>query len=56
MFEAESEAAELARELSRRGLRSETDRIPYGGPNDPRFRVFVFGRDVFGAKDSAGRP
>jgi hypothetical protein len=54
MFRSESEAADLARALSLEGIRSETDRIPYGGPNDPRFRVFVYGRDVLKVKDSAG--
>ena len=50
MFESAAEAAELAQELSREGIRSKTDRIPYGGPDDPRFRVFVYGRDVFKVK------
>ncbi|HEV3468921.1 MAG TPA: hypothetical protein VG148_06340 [Pyrinomonadaceae bacterium] len=54
MFESEAEAADFARALSHKGIRSETDRIPYGGPDDPRFRVFVYGRDVFRVKDSAG--
>jgi len=53
VFGSESEAADLARALSREGIRSETDRIPYGGLNDPRFRVFVYGRDVFRVKSSA---
>jgi hypothetical protein len=47
MFETESEALDLVRRLSLAGIESETDRIPYGGPDDPRFRVFVYGRDVF---------
>lgn len=54
MFESESEAADLARALSLEGIQSKTDRIPYGGLNDPRFRVFVYGRDVFKIKDSVG--
>ncbi len=54
MFESEAEAATLARALSLQGIRSETDRIPYGGLNDPRFRVFVYGRDVFKIKNHAG--
>ncbi|HWT00098.1 MAG TPA: hypothetical protein VN256_07615 [Pyrinomonadaceae bacterium] len=53
MFESEAEAAKLAQELSREGIRSKTDRIPYGGPDDPRFRVFVYGRDVFKVKKAA---
>ncbi len=47
------EAADLARALSREGIQSETDRILYGGPNDPRFRVFVYRRDVFRIKNFA---
>lgn len=53
MFASEAEAAELARELVREGIRSKTDRIPYGGLDDPRFRVFVYGRDVFKVKRPA---
>ena len=53
MFESAAEAAELAQELSREGIWSKTDRIPYGGPDDPRFRVFVYGRDVFKVKKAA---
>lgn len=52
MFESEAEAADLSRALSNEGIESETDRIPYGGPNDPRFRVFVYGRDVFKIRNS----
>ncbi len=51
MFESERDAAELARALSLEGIYSETDRIPYGGLDDPRFRVFVYGRDVFKIKN-----
>ncbi|HEX8070753.1 MAG TPA: hypothetical protein VF546_12430 [Pyrinomonadaceae bacterium] len=54
MFETEAEAAELARALALQGIRSETDRIPYGGLHDPRFRVFVYGRDVFKVKGYTG--
>lgn len=53
MFRSESEAEDMARALALEGIRSETDRIPYGGPHDPRFRVFVYGRDVFKVKNSA---
>lgn len=52
MFESAAEAADLARALSLKGIYSETDRIPYGGLSDPRFRVFVYGRDVFKVKGS----
>lgn len=50
MFKTEAEAADLARELSLAGILSETDRIPYGGLHDPRFRVFIYGRDIFKIK------
>ena len=53
MFKSESEAANLTLALSREGIQSKIDRIPYGGLDDPRFRVFVYGRDVFKLKDSA---
>lgn len=53
MFESESEAADLSRALALDGVESTTDRIPYGGPGDPRFRVFVYGRDVFKVKGPA---
>ncbi|HEX8456710.1 MAG TPA: hypothetical protein VF656_05245 [Pyrinomonadaceae bacterium] len=53
MFESEREAAELARALSLEGIHSEIDRIPYGGLHDPRFRVFVYGTDVFKIKNPA---
>ncbi|HEY0376814.1 MAG TPA: hypothetical protein VGC87_07645 [Pyrinomonadaceae bacterium] len=53
MFASEAEAAELARELAHEGVGSRTDRIPYGGLDDPRFRVFVYGRDVFKVKRPA---
>ncbi len=52
IFESEGAAAELARALSLEGIYSETDRIPYGGLHDPRFRVFVYGRDVFKIKNA----
>ncbi|HEV2799035.1 MAG TPA: hypothetical protein VGW12_00985 [Pyrinomonadaceae bacterium] len=51
MFESEREAAELAHALSLEGIHSEIDRIPYGGLDDPRFRVFVYGADVFKIKN-----
>lgn len=42
---------ELLAELHARQIRYEMDMIPYGGPNDPRTRVFVFGCDVLRVKD-----
>jgi hypothetical protein len=51
IFESQPEAADLARVLSCEGIHSEIDRIPYGSLNDPRFRVFVYGQDVFKIKN-----
>jgi hypothetical protein len=43
--------SELIRELERRNIKCRTDKIPFGGPNDPRHRVFVFGCDIKLVKD-----
>lgn len=40
------ELAELKAELQQRGINFYEDSIPYGGPDDPRYRVFVHGRDA----------
>jgi hypothetical protein len=41
-----SEKLELLQELDRRKIKYWTDTIPYGGLNDPRHRVFIFGCDI----------
>jgi len=46
-----SSESELVRELERRNIKCWTDKIPFGGPNDPRYRVFVFGCDIRLVKD-----
>ena len=51
----EAEMLELTQELDRRGIRYFTDSIPFGGLNDPRFRVFVFGCDVKKVSDLESR-
>lgn len=43
--------AAVTEELERRNLRYSTDQIPYGGPDDPRYRVFVSGCDIRLAED-----
>ena len=48
---AESTAKRVEMELSRRGVAFYSDRIPYGGLDDPRYRVFVFGCSVKGVND-----
>lgn len=40
-----SEEADLLKELSNRNVMYWTDKTPYGGLADPRYRVFVFGCD-----------
>jgi len=46
-FRLEEEAIDLSATLERSGIRSHRDKIPYGGWVDPRFRVFVIGKDIF---------
>jgi hypothetical protein len=46
-FKNQVDAEEFAGQLREKGIESNFDRIPYGGPQDPRFRVIVFGTDVF---------
>jgi hypothetical protein len=49
-FKSKSSAEALQTKLQALGVSSWNDRIPYGGPNDPRFRVFVTGKAIFPAK------
>ncbi len=44
-FRAERDSVALTAKLRARGLSFYSDQIPYGGPSDPRYRIFVFGRD-----------
>lgn len=53
-FRSEERAQSLRLELQSHGLASRQDRIPFGGPRDPRFRVFVEGRAVFKARELLG--
>ena len=48
---AEKDAEELAAKLCAEKIESTIDKIPYGGMNDPRYRVFVFGTDYYKAKE-----
>jgi len=50
-LKSKSSESELVRELERRNIKCWTDKIPFGGPNDPRYRVFVFGCDIRLVKD-----
>jgi hypothetical protein len=36
--------------LAQNGILSHRDKIPYGGWSDPRYRVFVVGKDIFRAR------
>ena len=55
-FSKEPNASELQNRLEARGLEVETDKIPFGGPDDPRYRVFVVGTAIFAAKELLGDP
>jgi hypothetical protein len=53
-FSSEARAQSLRSELQARGVASSQDRVPFGGPQDPRFRVFVEGKAVFKAREVLG--
>lgn len=53
-FSKESGAFELQNRLETSGIEAVTDRIPYGGSTDPRYRVFVFGKEIFRARNLLG--
>jgi hypothetical protein len=54
-FKSEHSALVLKAKLQEAGVSSWSDRIPYGGPNDPRYRVFVTGKAIFPARAALGR-
>ena len=49
-FVFEKDAENLAAKLRAEKIESTVDKIPYGGMNDPRYRVFVFGTDFHKAE------
>jgi hypothetical protein len=53
-FISEQRAIELESRLANNGLPSHRDKIPYGGWIDPRYRVFVVGKDIFRARAVLG--
>ena len=53
-FRAREGAVALLGRLEALGLAPWADQIPYGGPGDPRFRVFVSGTAVFAARAELG--
>ena len=53
-FRSEIRANELKARLESQGLHPFQDKIPYGGWQDPRYRVFVSGREIFIAREILG--
>ncbi len=54
IFRSREAADALATRLTDLGVVPQQDRIPYGGWADPRYRVFVTGKDIFIARDALG--
>jgi hypothetical protein len=53
-FREEGNVQALHESLARNGIPSHRDKIPYGGWADPRYRVFVVGKDIFRVKEMFG--
>lgn len=53
-FVSEGNAIDLETQLSQNGIKPHRDKIPYGGWSDPRYRVFVVGKDIFKARAVLG--
>ena len=53
-FILERNAIALEEKLTQNGIASFGDQIPYGGWSDPRYRVFVVGKDVFNVRKVLG--
>ena len=53
-FTSEEKAKELIEKLAQYDINSHQDKIPFGGWVDPRYRVFVVGKDVFKAREILG--
>ncbi len=51
MYKTDDEAEEVLLELRKRGVEYWTDKIPYGGLNDWRTRIFVIGCGIKKVKD-----
>ena len=50
LFPTHAEALALRARLAAAGIDVHSDQIPYGGPDDMRYRVFTFGVDVVRAE------
>lgn len=48
-------AGALAKQLKQHGIATHRNDIPYRGWEDPRFRVFVTGKDVFKVRELLGK-
>lgn len=55
LFASKADADALARALAASGVVCTRDQIPWGGPADPRYRVFVLGEDVVVGRRLAAR-
>jgi hypothetical protein len=53
-FKSQDNAVALEHELRELGVISWSDQIPYGGKHDPRYRVFVTGKEIFVAREALG--
>ena len=51
MYKSDQEVEQILSELKKRGIEYWTDKIPYGGMNDWRTRIFVIGYGIKNAKD-----
>jgi hypothetical protein len=54
IFRSQERAQSLCHKLEQSGLLPFSDKIPYGGFDDPRFRVFVVGKAIFRARELLG--
>lgn len=54
-FISKQEAEALTKKLEENGIPSYRNDIPYNGWKDPRFRIFVVGKDIFKARDLFGK-
>ena len=50
-FVSDKNAKALGEKLAQNGIQFHQDKIPYGGWADPRYRVFVVGKDIFKARE-----
>lgn len=53
-FREETAVHALQTLLNQHNIPSHTDKVPYGGWADPRYRVFVTGKDIFAASSLLG--